>query len=200
MLATVTTDFRLPSTWKYSLRWLGWWSSRSWEYLYSYLSLAVRRRKLGDRHPTTISTCIQLAEPYVVLKRYDEAQKLITEARKAASEVFGPEHQETMDASTTLAVILVRRGNKKEALPILEEVLDVSRKTLGNTHPATLQSIDNAAYLLDVVGQLRKAYDLRRELRDAYRSKFGDDHAKTRAAQQGLDVLSAKIDKQGKDG
>ena len=67
--------------------------------------LAVRRRTLGDEHPDTIDSIINLALQYNEMGNCDSALPLGREAVGAARRTLGDEHEHTLVAISCLGAV-----------------------------------------------------------------------------------------------
>jgi hypothetical protein len=103
--------------------------------------LAVRRRVLGEEHPSTLLSMNNLAVAYRAGKRYDDAEGLFARTLEARRRLLGPEHPDTLTSASNLATLYVFQGKDAIAEPLLRQVLDVRRRVIGDNHPDTIGTL-----------------------------------------------------------
>ena len=79
----------------------------------------MRRRLLGDKHPSVAVSLTGLANILVESGRFDEALRTATEAQAACASAFSDAHWRTAVASGTVGGALTGLGRFDEAEPIL---------------------------------------------------------------------------------
>ena len=97
-------------------------------------------------------------------KRYEEAEKLLTEARDKRQTALGPDHPATLESIHELAVLYIKQGDYDKAKPLLIEAVEGRRLKLGDTHPHTLESWHNLIELYEARGKPEKAKEWRAKL------------------------------------
>src|SRR5262249_20278819 len=73
------------------------------------------------------------------------------------TELFGPDHEETLQAQNSLAVAYHAAGKMDQARRLYEETLKVKKDRLGADHPDTLSGMDNLASGYQDAGKLDQA-------------------------------------------
>ena len=63
------------------------------------------------------------------------------------SHVFGSEHPDVADSSSSIAVVNGRQGKYEEAFHLLEKSLDIRIKLVGFNHPNVVNSYVNLAWI-----------------------------------------------------
>ncbi|ANM30790.1 serine/threonine-protein kinase [Moorena bouillonii] len=103
-----------------------------------------------------------------------EALPLVEEAFAQRLERFGHDHPDTLEARSSVGVMLWESGDYEGAEPVLTEVLAARRRVLGSRHPDTLSSLNNLGLMHMARGRHDDARDvfdeslrLRREVFDA---------------------------------
>ncbi len=105
-------------------------------------------------------------------KRYEESERLFTEALNSRSHKLGDDHPETLESKNDLAVLYKEQELYDKPEKLLLETLNGRRLKLGDTHPHTLESWNNLI-------ELYKAWD-KPEKADEWRAKL----PKTEAVEQ----------------
>jgi non-specific serine/threonine protein kinase/serine/threonine-protein kinase len=139
-------------------------------------SLAIRLDELGESHPDTIQSMLQLADVSAAQGRLGEAETLLGRARDTATRTLGDEHPATLSAMADLAVVLHFQGRLDEAEGAYRETLDRRRRILGDSHSDTLETMNNLAALLVARGDLAGAERHLRQAFEGRRHALGADH------------------------
>lgn len=92
---------------------------------------------------------------------------------------FGPEHMETLDASSYLAYLLDASGKHEDAELLYRRALGGYESSCGWDHPETLRCTSNLAALLQACGRLSEAEPLARRALQGLEAKFGPQHPDT---------------------
>jgi tetratricopeptide (TPR) repeat protein len=111
-------------------------------------SLAVRRRVLGDEHPSTLESIGAMGGLLSNQGKYEEAMPYYVEALETRRRVLGDEHPSTLWSIGAMGGLLHKQGKYDEAMPYYVEALEGRRRVLGDEHPDTLRSIGNMGKLL----------------------------------------------------
>lgn len=134
-------------------------------------ALGLWRRHVGDDHPATLSSLINLAvvrRDQSVERRaagaLDEAESFYREAAERGAAALGADAAHTLAAQHNLAELLQQRAKYGDAERLYRTVLDARRRSLGGEHPDTLRTVQGLAALLT---QLRRFDEADELLRDA---------------------------------
>jgi hypothetical protein len=84
--------------------------------------LKKSRALLGDSHPDTLLSMDNLAFTYQNMKRWVEAETLLTEALATRKRVLGESHPETMQNTHKLLLVLYELGKESEIREIAEHL------------------------------------------------------------------------------
>lgn len=109
--------------------------------------LKASKRILGDEHPDTLGSMINLAISYSDLDRRQEAVNLQEQMLKASKRILGAEHPETLLSMHNLAVSYSDLDRRQEVLDLVEQVLETSKRVLDDQHPDTVLCFDKLTYL-----------------------------------------------------
>jgi len=85
----------------------------------------LRKSKLGEDHPDTISSMGNLANHYAQAGRREEALKLSEEVVQLRKSKLGEDHPDTISSMGNLANHYAEAGRREEALKLSEEVVQV---------------------------------------------------------------------------
>jgi tetratricopeptide (TPR) repeat protein len=88
---------------------------------------------------------------------YVQAASLLRDALTTREKAFGPEHPETADSLSSLAMLLRDGGDLSGARPLFERAFAIREKVLGPEHPHTATSLKNLVNLLGDQGDLAGA-------------------------------------------
>ena len=108
---------------------------------------------------------INLACSYREAGRAEEAVELGQPTLELCRRVFGPTHEDTLNAMTELATLVPGPPAEPRRPPHVEEAsLRLKRQHLRAGHPGILESMENLANCFEESGRKPEAEALRREL------------------------------------
>ncbi|KAI6709067.1 hypothetical protein JHW43_008404 [Diplocarpon mali] len=152
------------------------------------LALSARKSLLGDDHPDVFMSMTWKGEIMrAQLPRYqseraqtlDTIESLHKEAHEGLSWVCGPDHQNTLQCATNLALLKNERGSssRSEAEGLYRQIFKSYQRTLGDLHPETLKSRARYAEALRAssVGNHSQAKRLWRESCSGFAKVYGPD-------------------------
>jgi len=105
-----------------------------------------------------------VGEVYRTLGLYAQAEPLLGRAVDIRQRVFGPNDPVTLDAMSSLALLLHRQGREAEAEKLQREILQTERQVLGPHDPKTVASMYQLSQILGERGQSADAEKLQREV------------------------------------
>ncbi|MYM82373.1 tetratricopeptide repeat protein [Duganella sp. FT50W] len=149
-------------------------------------SLSLRQRGLGEDHPDTLVSKINLADTLRWQGRLDEAQFLDEAIVEARQRMLGAEHIDTLRARADLAATLGLQGRLSEALPLQDSVLDTCLRVLGADHPLTLSARAARAHLLLQRREAELARAAQEQVLAARKRLLGAEHVDTLHAKTAL--------------
>ena len=103
--------------------------------------------------------------------------------------VLGPEHPDTLIATTHLGIILRLARKYAEAEPLLERAVALSEQILGPEDPRTLNRLSSLAGLYKEQGQLVQAEAIMRKVIAGLRAAYGEGNPKLLFALNNLGLL-----------
>ena len=123
------------------------------------------------------------------LARNESAKAPLECALEIRRRLLGPNHVDTLDSTTNLAIALHDSGDAQAAEPYYRAAVDGYQQTLGDNDPQTLTAQSNLAYWLDVQGQAEQAEAMYRQVLETRRRVLGDTHEHTLLSAINLGVL-----------
>jgi tetratricopeptide (TPR) repeat protein len=108
-----------------------------------------------------------------------DSLKLLTRSSEIYDELFGGEHEFTLNARLNLASAYWAQGKMVDAVEMEEEVLEKSRRILGEEHPDTLTTMNNLAQTYKDQGKIAEAARLQEEVLEKRRRILGEEHPHT---------------------
>ncbi len=142
-------------------------------------ALDIRRRLLGNDHPGTLTSIVEMGVLFQSQGKLAEAEPYFREAMAGYRRVLGDDHPDTLTSINNTALSLRAQGKLAEAEPYYREALAGFRRVLGGDHPDTLNSIGNMGELLRDQGKYAEAEPYCREALDGCRRVLGDDDPAT---------------------
>ncbi|MFD1115671.1 tetratricopeptide repeat protein [Sphaerisporangium aureirubrum] len=161
-----------------------------------HLSLTLRRRVLGEDHPSTLTSRDNLAFVLWALGRLEEAEAEHRAVLAVRRRVLGEDHPSTLMSRDNLAGVLRDLGRQAEAEAEHRAVLAVRRQVLGEDHPSTLTSRNNLANVLNTLGRLEEAEAEHRAVLAVRRRVLGEDHPSTLMSRDNLAVMRRDLGRQ----
>jgi hypothetical protein len=131
---------KMRLVWKYAMALGSEGRDRESEELLSQV-MEVRKRVLGDEHPSTLNSMANLAPTYRNQGRWKEAEELGVQVMEKRKRVLGDEHPATLTSMVNLASTYWNQGRWKEAEELQAKELGICSRVLGEEHPDTLISI-----------------------------------------------------------
>ena len=127
--------------------------------------------------------------------RLPAAEKSFETAIGLGTEFLGPEHHDTLQAMSALAVTLDRLGRRAEALPLQKKVLDIATRRFGPRHALVGLVETRMADLQLEAGNVEEALRLSRHAVEILAAAHGSDHPRVADA---LLVETAAFGAQGR--
>jgi tetratricopeptide (TPR) repeat protein len=138
--------------------------------------LASRRRLLGDEHPDTLNSLINMGTVLSRQNKFPEAEPYLREALRTSRRVLGDDHPDTLTALHNLGTVMRGEGKLEDARTYLRESYERTRQRLGADHPDTLISLISLGGVL-VDERSPEALQLLAPAEAAARHAFVKDHA-----------------------
>ncbi|KAI6308809.1 hypothetical protein MCOR29_009167 [Pyricularia oryzae] len=155
-----------------------------------------------------------VAKVYILLGKYEEAEKMLRETLALMEKVLGPENPSTFGGIDNLASVFNRQGKYEEVKKMFREalafykkgkykevkqmhrkILGLREKVLGPKNPATFANMDNLASVLYMQGKYEKAEQMHRKILSLREKVLG---SKSLATFTSMNNLALLLDSQGK--
>lgn len=145
-------------------------------------ALAQRRNTLGDDHPHTIFTILNLASIVLGNANFDEAEKLHREALNSARRALPEDHPLIFDATNAMGVMLSFQEKHAQAEEHYRTALEGRRRILPKNHHHIQQSLVCLVRALADQDRHAEAEPYARESWDLAMQNYGDDSPYTHMA------------------
>jgi CHAT domain-containing protein/Flp pilus assembly protein TadD len=143
----------------------------------------LRKKILGEKHPSTLTSLNYLALIHRELGHLTEALPLLEKGYRLSKEVLGEKHPDTFNILNNLAIIYINLGHFTEALPLLEKAYRLFSEVLGKKHSATVLSLNSLAMTLAMIhkelGRLTEALPLLEKGYSLSKEVLGEKHPDT---------------------
>lgn len=149
-------------------------------------SLTLRQRGLGEDHPDTLASKLNLALVLRQQGKLEEAHFLQECVCEAYERLLGTAHFDTLAARSELAATLGLQGQLGDALAMQDAVVDTYMRLLGADHLQTLAAKAARAELLLQAGDTERARSLQEQVLGARKRLLGAEHADTLRAKSAL--------------
>ncbi len=142
-------------------------------------ALTIRRQRLGEHHPDTLSAMNHMGRVHRSLGNLTEAQTLFEAAWEGRRDVIGEDHEQTLTSLSNLGLVLLSQGRVSDAEPLLRQVLEQRRRAFGEDHPETLSAFNNLGGLMMRTGAPADAEHYFRLALDGRKQVLGKLHPGT---------------------
>jgi tetratricopeptide (TPR) repeat protein len=113
------------------------------------------------------------------LRAEGKAIVLLEKARATRQARLGPDHPDTLQSMSNLAMAYQTAGKRDQALSLFDETLRLRKARLGPDHPDTLQSMNDVAVVYQDAGKQDLALPLLKETLKLMKARLGPDHPDT---------------------
>jgi CHAT domain-containing protein/tetratricopeptide (TPR) repeat protein len=110
-------------------------------------SLEIRRKVLGENHPSYAQSLNNLALVYQHMGDYARAEPLCKKASEVWRKVVGENHPDYATSLNNLAGLYQAKGDYARAEGLYEQAIEIFRKAVGQNHPLYSQTVNNLAVL-----------------------------------------------------
>jgi len=142
-------------------------------------ALELRRGQLGEEHPDTLKSMIDLGYQYMNQYNFKMGESLFSKVLEIRRRVLGEEHLDTLSSMHDLATAYSWLGRYKEAEALRVKVLENRRRILGKEHPEVRGSMFVLADIYQVQGRYSEAESLLLQILENDRRLLGDEHLNT---------------------
>ncbi|KAH7095533.1 kinesin light chain [Paraphoma chrysanthemicola] len=149
-------------------------------------------RVLGEEHPYTLSSMIQLVSIYRNQGLLKEAEELGVQVIETAKRVLGEEHSYTQTSMSNLASTYMSQRRWKEAEELSVQVTKTNKRVLGEEHLDTLASIAILASTVREQGRWKEAEVLQVQVAETSKRVLGEEHPDTLSSISSLAITLAR--------
>ncbi len=160
-------------------------------------SLRIRERVLGEGHPSTATSCNNLAGVYASQGEYRRAEELYEKSLRISERVLGEEHPSTAASYNNLAGVYERQGEYRKAEELYEKSLRISERVLGEEHPDTAASYNNLALVYASQGKYKIALTYLLHSYKILVYKLGINHPHTQTVYESTKTVFYRWDSDG---
>ncbi|TVQ31575.1 MAG: hypothetical protein EA376_08880 [Phycisphaeraceae bacterium] len=153
-------------------------------------ALDLRLQGLGEQHPDTLTSMVNLGALHRQMGAYDEADVHLSRALEIRRRVLGDDAEFTLRAINALAGLRRAQGRLAESETLQLEAYETTRREKGDTHEDTVGAMASLAQLYIAQGKLDEAEPLQRRVVESRRRIHGEDHPRTLSAVVSLAGLS----------
>jgi len=139
-------------------------------------AIVLRRRVLGEDHPTTSFSLTNLASLLVQTGRAEEALPAFREALAIRRNAFGPAHPAVASVYYQLGWAHANLERHDEARDYYEQALAIRRETMGDSHPSVAVLYNALASVARAQGSHAESLGLLERALTIYRNSYGDSH------------------------
>jgi len=137
-------------------------------------SLAIRREHLGERHPDTADSMLQVAK---LEGESAERLELYKSAMEIYRETLGSRHPKVAQCLQFVGQLTTKRGDSSGALPLYEECVSIRKESLGDNHPALEVTLHDIGVLYRMLGDFASALPALQQSLAMKKRTLGDKHA-----------------------
>jgi len=156
--------------------------------------LGQRRASLGDDHPDTIFSHMNLAMLHYAMRNFPAHNDIVSDVLVRRRRLFGERHPPTLYARHRYALKLQNEGALAEAEEELVKVCNLQREVCGWAHKETLASRSRLAAIWHTTGRSTEARREYEDVRDTLERKYGAAHADTIRATEELASVLVDVD------
>jgi serine/threonine-protein kinase len=139
-------------------------------------ALALRLKRLGERHPDVATSQVSLGQLYNSLQMDRQAIVLFGSALVTRRALFGEMDVRTTDVMYQLATSLHMSGDYRGARPLLDEWMRAVARQPAQVSPIRAERLADLASIMQMIGQTASAEQFAREGLTTDRALYGDRH------------------------
>lgn len=163
----------------------------------------------GIDHPNRVVSLYNAGTDLRSLRRFEEAEAVLVEARQEGERMLGPAHPVVGAIVGSLGTLHAQRGEPEAALPLLRESLRIREDALGEDNPSlgpTLLGVANAEHNAGRPALARPVYErctsiVRSPVMRGYCNyglgkalrKLGEPEASAKALAEAYDAVASKV-------
>ena len=138
--------------------------------------MEIRKRVLGESHPTYATSLSNLAQYYSHLGDYSRAVELGTQAIEIRKRVLGESHPDYAASLSNLADYYSLLGDYTKAVELGTQALEIRKRVLGESHPDYAASLSSLSKYYSLLGDYSKGVELGTQALKIYKRVLGESH------------------------
>jgi tetratricopeptide (TPR) repeat protein len=123
-------------------------------------ALELRKRLLGENHPSFATSLNNLAGLYKSTGQYTKAELLYQQALELRKSMWGKDHADVAVSLNNLALLYDEQGRYEEAEPLYLQSLELEKRLVGENHLSFALILNNLALLYYHQGRYSEAEPL----------------------------------------
>ncbi|MCJ1465208.1 hypothetical protein MMC07_003824 [Pseudocyphellaria aurata] len=139
----------------------------------------TNKKELGQEHPITLISMVELALTYCRHDQWEEAEKLQVQVLETRRGVLGQEHPDTLTSMVDLAFAYCHQERWEEAEELQVQIVETRKKVLGKEHRDTLTSMVELAWAYRSEGRWEEAEILLVQVLRTRKKVLGQEHPDT---------------------
>ncbi|MEA5601845.1 tetratricopeptide repeat protein [Nostoc sp. UHCC 0252] len=140
-------------------------------------ALELRKRLLGDNHPSFATSLNNLAGLYKTTGQYSKAEILYQQALELRKRLWGENHADVAVSLNNLALLYDEQGRYEEAEPLYLQSLELEKRLVGENHLSFALILNNLALLYYHQGRYSEAEPLSLQAIELDKRFLGEENA-----------------------
>jgi tetratricopeptide (TPR) repeat protein len=163
--------------------------------------LEQRKISLGEDHPDTLQTALELASIYSGLGHREKKRALQEWVLEKQRSVLGDEHVDALRTARDLAATLIQMQEYLRARDLESWVLAARKRALGDEHLDTLETAASVVRILEHLQDYSQARDLGASVLERRTKVLGADHVDTLRLEHSLARICFRLNEfaEGRD-
>ncbi len=139
-------------------------------------ALELRKRLLGDNHPSFATSLNNLAGLYKSTGQYAKAELLYQQALELRKRLWGENHADVAVSLNNLALLYDEQGRYDEAEPLYLQSLELEKRLVGENHISFALILNNLALLYYHQGRYSEAEPLSQQAIELDKRFLGEEN------------------------
>jgi tetratricopeptide (TPR) repeat protein len=139
-------------------------------------ALQIRKRLLGENHPSFATSLNNLAGLYKSTGQYTKAELLYQQALELRKHLLGENHADVAASLNNLALLYDEQGRYDEAEPLYLQSLELGKSLLGENDPSFALILNNLALLYYHQGRYTEAEPLSQQAIELDKQFLGEEN------------------------
>ncbi|WP_392530520.1 tetratricopeptide repeat protein [Nostoc sp. C117] len=139
-------------------------------------ALQLRKRLLGENHPSFATSLNNLAGLYKSTGQYTKAELLYQQALEMRKQLLGENHADVAASLNNLALLYDEQGRYDEAEPLYLQLLELGKSLVGEDPPSFALILNNLALLYYHQGRYSEAEPLSQQAIELDKQFLGEEN------------------------